>query len=183
MVRACILLSLLSLLGTVGCSGGGSAGPSAAKPPDALPRYFVSSRPAPTPRQFAAALRGAGIHVRTAGGHVILEASNHDHEPAEGILTIMRTSLDPSPRIGPLHTSVPCTQPTLSGLYANNVILQYSPEYRKGGSCPPSARDLTAQLARALGSLTPRSVVKAVNPKTVVTDALKATIVNQNVSP
>jgi hypothetical protein len=140
-IRACIMLSLLSMLGAVECAGGGSDGSSAVKPPDAVPRHFVSSRPAPTARLLATALRRVGIHVRTAGGNVIVEASNEDSAPTEGTLEIVRGGLDPSMRVGPLHPVVPCSLPALSGLYADRVMLEYWPGYRKDdGSCEPSAR-------------------------------------------
>lgn len=183
-IRACIMLSLLSMLGAVGCAGGRSDGSSAVKPPDALPRYFVSSRPAPNARQLATALRRAGIHVRTAGGNVIVEASNEDSAPTEGTLEVVRGGLDPSMRVGPLHPVVPCSLPALSGLYADRVVLEYWPGYRKDdGSCEPSANDLTAQVALALGRLTPRAAVKPSRNGKVVMDVVKATTVNEKVSP
>jgi len=155
-IRACIMLSLLSMLGAVGCAGGGSDGSSAVKPPDALPRHFVSSRPAPTARLLATALRRAGIHVRTAGGNVIVEASNGHSAPTEETLEVLRGGLDPSMRVGPLHPVVPCSLPALSGLYADRVALEYWPGYRNdSGACRPSAHDLTAQVALALGRVTP----------------------------
>ena len=151
---------------------------------DALPRHFVSSRPAPTARLLATALRRAGIHVRTAGGNVIVEASNEDSAPTEGTLEIVRGRLDPSMRVGPLHPVVPCSLPALSGLYADRVMLEYWPGYRDdSGACQPPAHDMTAQVALALGRLTPRAAVKPSRNGKVVMDVVKATTVNEKVSP
>ena len=85
---------------------------------------------------------------------------------------------------GRLHPVVPCSLPALSGLYADRVMLEYWPGYRKDdGSCEPSANDLTAQVALALGRLTPRAAVKPSRNGKVVMDVVKATTVNEKVSP
>ena len=57
------------------------------------------------------------------------------------------------------------------------------PIRRHAAFCQPPAHDMTAQVALALGRLTPRAAVKPLRNEKVVTDVMKATTVNSKVSP